>query len=74
MNKAMKAAINARHEKSRPDLILPAQYPRLDPNKIAVHTGKDARTTFLYSMSQLNSRMMLEGAFCAHLYTEAEIS
>ena len=72
MNKALKAAISARHEKSRPDLVLPAQYPRLDPNKIAVHTGKDARTTFLYSMSQLNSRMMLEGAFRAHLYTEAE--
>ena len=69
MNKALKAAINARHEKSRPDLILPAQYPRLDPNKIAVHTDKGARTTFLYSMSQLNSRMMLEGAFRAHLYT-----
>ena len=65
MNKALKAAINARHEKSRPDLILPAQYPRLDPNKIAVHTGKDARTTFLYSMSQLNSRMKLEGAALA---------
>ena len=60
MNKALKAAINARHEKSRPDIILPAQYLQLDPNKIAVHTGKDARTTFLYSMSQLNSRMLLE--------------
>ena len=30
MNKAMKAAINARHKKSRPDIILPAQNPRHD--------------------------------------------
>ena len=70
MSKALKAAINARHEKSRPDLILPAQYPQLNLNKIMVHTSKDAHTTFLYSMSQLNSRMMLEGAFRTHLYTK----
>ena len=42
MNKAMKAMINTWHKKSCPDLILPTQYPRLDPNKIAVHTGRDA--------------------------------
>ena len=38
MNKALKAMINTQHEKSCPNLVLPAQYPQLDLNKIAVHT------------------------------------
>ena len=42
MNKAMKAAINGRHQQYRPDHVLPDQYLQLDASKIVVHTGKDA--------------------------------
>ena len=52
MNKAMKAAINTWHEKSCPNIILPAQYLWLDPNKIAVHTDKEAR---MHHLSVLNA-------------------
>ena len=72
MDKAMKSVLNARQ--ARPDVVLPAQYPRLDPNKIAVHTDPNACTTFLYSMAQLSSRMKLERAFRANLYRETEQS